>query len=61
MSHWVPPYFGSYERLLQELLHNPFLGSGQGHPHLAHAEARFKPQPDPWHDAQARFKPEPDP
>ena len=25
---WVPPYFGSYEQLVQELLGNPFLGGG---------------------------------
>jgi len=29
---WVPPYFGSYEQLVKELLHNPFLGSGSGGP-----------------------------
>jgi hypothetical protein len=30
---WVPPYFGSWEQLVQELLHNPFLGSGRGPGH----------------------------
>ena len=30
---WVPPYFGSWEQLVQELLHNPFLGSGGGVKH----------------------------
>jgi hypothetical protein len=29
MSVWVPPYFGSYEQLVAELLNNPFLGSGR--------------------------------
>lgn len=47
---WVPPYFGSYEHLLKELLHNPFLGSWQGGPHRA---ASFEnPQPSPWLTAQ---------
>ena len=46
---WLPPYFGSYEHLLKELLHNPFLGSGQGGPHRA---AAFEgPVPDPWRAA----------
>ena len=27
---WVPPYFGSYDQLVKELLGNPFLGSGGG-------------------------------
>jgi hypothetical protein len=30
MSVWVPPYFGSYEQLVAELLNNPSLGSGRG-------------------------------
>ena len=30
MSVWVPPYFGSYDQLVAELLNNPFLGSGRG-------------------------------
>jgi hypothetical protein len=46
---WVPPYFGSYEQLVNELLHDPFLGSGRPRPHAttllsSHAE----PHPDPW-------------
>lgn len=48
---WVPPYFGSYEHLLKELLHNPFLGSGQGGPHRASLVEG--PVPDPWRTAQA--------
>ena len=46
---WVPSYFGSYEHLLKELLHNPFLGSGQGGPpRPALVEG---PSPDPWRAA----------
>lgn len=26
---WIPPYSGSYEDLINSLLHNPFLGSGR--------------------------------
>ena len=45
---WVPPYFGSYEQLLKELLHNPFLGSGHSGPHPRMLEG---PAPDPWRTA----------
>lgn len=46
---WLPPYFGNYEQFLKELLHNPFLGSGQGGvPHRAFED----PQPSPWRTAQ---------
>ncbi|MGI8960530.1 MAG: hypothetical protein ACR2IV_12345, partial [Bryobacteraceae bacterium] len=38
---WVPPYFGSYEQLINELLQNPFLGSGRpGHPPVVAEMAR---------------------
>jgi hypothetical protein len=30
---YLPPYLGSYEHLVQALLHNPFLGSGHPGPH----------------------------
>jgi hypothetical protein len=30
---WLPPYLGSEEQLIQELLHNPFLGSSHTPPH----------------------------
>ena len=65
MSPWVPPYFGSYEQLLQALLHDPTLGSGHGRPHLTHLESRTAPppdhgkavsgpgEPDPWRSAAA--------
>ena len=46
---WVPSYFGSYEHLLKELLHNPFLGSGQGSP--PRPSMVEGPQPDPWRAA----------
>ena len=37
---WVPPYFGSYEQLVNELLHDPFLGSGRPHTHVVTEMAR---------------------
>jgi hypothetical protein len=34
---WVPPYFGSWDDMVNALLHNPFLGSGRGgKPHVTH-------------------------
>lgn len=30
---WVPPYFGSWEELINALLHDPFLGGGGEGPH----------------------------
>ncbi|MGH9714014.1 MAG: hypothetical protein ACRD5M_12025 [Candidatus Acidiferrales bacterium] len=46
---WVPPYFGSYEQLVRELLHNPFLGSPQPPPHNLMLQPRSAdPQPSPW-------------
>ena len=54
MTHWVPPYFGSWEQLVNTLLHNPFLGSGHGgiH-HTTHSDAEAArlsdlPPPRPW-------------
>ena len=47
---WVPPYFGSAEQLLKELLHNPFLGSSHPGPH-PHALEKAGPVPDPWRSA----------
>ena len=47
---WVPPYFGSAEHLLKELLHNPFLGSSHPGPH-PHALEKTGPSPDPWRSA----------
>lgn len=63
---WVPPYLGSYEHLVQELLGNPFLGSGHGRPHVTHLESRtaappdagqpaYGPIPDPWRGAAANL------
>ena len=43
---WLPPYFGDYEKFVQQLLQNPFLGSG-GH----HLGRHAGPQPDPWRTA----------
>jgi hypothetical protein len=50
---WLPPYFGSYEHLLNALLHNPFIGSGGGgvsplnnHRHAGRDERRETEQPD---------------
>jgi hypothetical protein len=53
----LPPYLGSWDELVQALLHNPFLGSGRGpHPHLlqTHLE-RMGPVPDPWSPASSLF------
>jgi hypothetical protein len=35
---WLPPYLGSEEQLIQELLHNPFLGSSHNPPHRLMAD-----------------------
>jgi hypothetical protein len=56
---WVPPYFGSYERLVQELLGNPFLGGGA--PPRPRVEALSAgPVPDPWRSGAVDY-PWPDP
>jgi hypothetical protein len=46
----LPPYLGTWEELVQALLHNPFLGGGRGpHPHALEAlKERLGPAPDPW-------------
>jgi hypothetical protein len=55
----VPAYFGSTELLIQQLLQDPFLGSGQGGklhkvaertdvPLMAENIQEIKPSPDPW-------------
>src|SRR5579864_1454640 len=61
----VPPYFGSYEQLVNALLHDPFLGSGRvSSTHHVSAEADELnpqplpprgPQPDPWRNAAVRY------
>jgi len=57
---WVPPYFGSYEQLVQELLGNPFLGGG-GTPPRPRVEALSAgPVPDPWRAGPTEY-PEPSP
>jgi hypothetical protein len=44
----LPASLGDYGRLLQALLHNPFLGSGHdGPPHHLHKRMP-NPEPDPW-------------
>jgi hypothetical protein len=50
---WLPPYFGSYEQLLNELLSNPFLGGGTtSHPPLqalrAYRQGTELPSAGPW-------------
>jgi len=63
MSTWVPPYFGSYEQLVNALLHDPYLGSGRPRPHMvtesAHADPTIGkvegPQPDPWRNAAVSY------
>jgi hypothetical protein len=63
---WLPPYLGSWDGLVQALLHNPFLGSGQSpHPHLLSAmrtaDSGAFPDPDgpepgpPWRHVVASF------
>ena len=50
----LPPYLGSWNELVNALLHNPFLGGGQGGPPhrieemLRENGAARGPQPDPW-------------
>jgi hypothetical protein len=54
---WVPPYFGSWDELVQALLHNPFLGSDPEppHPHSLmmrnFGPAGKHPAPAPWAEA----------
>lgn len=49
---WLPPYWGSYQHFVHDLVHSPFLGSGQGgihNPHGLHAiPFAFGPSPVPW-------------
>ncbi len=62
---WVPPYFGSYEQLVNELLHDPFLGSGRPRPHAATELSRtgtpatettaLHPQPQPWRSGAVSY------
>lgn len=56
---WVPPYFGSYEQLVNELLHDPFLGSGRPHPlrvtEMARTGPAEGPQPDPWRSTAVSY------
>ena len=49
---WVPPYFGTWEQLVNELLHNPFLGSGRGgYPPCVQTNIlrMADPDPVPWY------------
>ncbi len=56
---WTPPYLGSWDELVKSLLHNPFLGGGQGGPPhrlealLREGSPELGPQPDPWFLATA--------
>ncbi|HTS65702.1 MAG TPA: hypothetical protein VMH28_26950 [Candidatus Acidoferrales bacterium] len=52
---WVPPYLGSWEQLIDAVLHDPTLGSGRGkRPYVTHLDAfeenRYAdpPPPRPW-------------
>jgi len=62
----LPPYLGSWDDLVNALLHDPFLGSGRGgRPHLTHTVASEMlrmgaggspvagPRPEPWSPASA--------
>lgn len=53
----LPPYLGSWDELVQALLHNPFLGSGGGpHPHLLQSlSERMRPRTEPSSPATALF------
>jgi hypothetical protein len=51
----LPPYLGTWDELLQALLHNPFLGSGGGPRPLMQAYENSNPQPQPWSPASALF------
>src|ERR1043165_1940641 len=44
---WVPPYFGSWQELIAELMHNPFLGGGDGKARPHHIPVTG-PGPQPW-------------
>jgi len=53
MTHWVPPYLGSWEQLVNTLLNNPFTASGHPGVHYtthSNTEARYPdlPPPRPW-------------
>ncbi len=62
-----PPYLGSYEDIVNALLHNPLWGSGHvGHiPHVQAEADELNPQPlppragpgdpDPWRNAAVRY------
>jgi len=58
MAHpTLPPYLGTWDELVQALLHNPFLGSGRApltHLLQSHTE-RANPEPSPWAPASALF------
>ena len=61
---WVPPYFGSYEHLVQELLGNPFLRGGGTAP-CPRVEALWAgptdyPVPNPWRKGPVDY-PQPSP
>jgi hypothetical protein len=48
MSVWLPPYLGSWQELLNALLHDPFLGSGKGGYIPKLAADLINPGPSPW-------------
>jgi hypothetical protein len=51
----LPPYLGTWDELLQALLHNPFLGGGGSRPLLRSYDEKMGPQPQPWSPATALF------
>jgi len=55
----LPPYLGSYEELVNALVHNPSLGSGQGPIHRLTADPEINPQPLPPRSLVAEPNPDP--
>jgi hypothetical protein len=52
----LPPYLGTWDELVQALLHNPLLGSGRTPlSHLQSHTERLNPEPSPWSPASALF------
>ena len=50
---WLPPYLGTWQDLINSLLHDPFLGSRRGHgfPYGV-AAPMYEPNPSPWRNAE---------
>ena|SRR5437868_2448454 len=55
---WLPPYLGSWQDLINSLLHDPFLGSGRGRGFpYAVAAPTYDPNPLPWRNAEPNPSP----